>query len=223
MKPWLKNWWDAQSGRVNSMSLRERVFLFLAVIACCVALADVLWLSPAQVAHKQLTQRFEKQSAELQRARDELKTAARPTDVGKAAHAEEEAVKTQLEAVNQTINQVLPSAAQATPLTQALIHLLRRHAGLTLVRTSTVAPEVGAARVSQVAGVGVVAPSAALPLGLTRQGMELTVAGSYRDLTQYVQTLENEMPQVRWGVMKLKSDKFPPELTLQLFLLGVQP
>jgi MSHA biogenesis protein MshJ len=49
------------------------------------------------------------------------------------------------------------------------------------------------------------------------------VAGTYPDLTQYVQTLESAMPQVRWGVMTLKSDTLPPQLTLQLFLLGVQP
>lgn len=217
MKLWWKNWWGVQSGRVNALSLRERVFLFLSVIAVCMALADVLWLSPAQLAHKQLTQRFEKQSAELQRAREELKTVARPVDVGKATRDEMAAIKVQLDSANQTIKEVLPGSAKATPLAQALGHLLRRHAGLTLVRTSAVPPEASADKAGSSAG------AAALPVGLTRQGIELTVSGAYADLTQYVQTLENEMPQVRWGVMKLKSDKLPAELTLQLFLLGVQP
>jgi MSHA biogenesis protein MshJ len=217
MKLWWKTWWGLQSGRINALSLRERVFLFLSIIACCMALADVLWLSPAQVAHKQLTQRFDKQSADLQRARDELKTVAQPADVGRATRDEIAAVKTQLDSVNQTIQEVLPGTASTTPLAQALSHLLRRHAGLTLVRTSAVAPEVSSIKPGQTAGAEV------LPVGLTRQGIELTVSGAYPDLTQYVQTLENEMPQVRWGVMTLKSDKLPPELTLQLFLLEVQP
>lgn len=217
MKVWWKNWWGVQAGRVNALSLRERVFLFLSVMACCMALADVLWLSPAQVAHQQLTQRFEKQSAELQRAREELKTVARPVDVGKATRDEIAAIKTQLDSANQMIKEVLPGTAKATPLAQALGHLLRRYPGLTLVRTSAVAPEVSADKAGSSAG------AAALPVGLTGQGIELTVSGAYADLTQFVQTLENEMPQVRWGVMKLKSDKLPAELTLQLFLLGVQP
>ena len=217
MKLWWKNWWGVQSGRVNALSLRERVFLFLSVIAVCMALADVLWLAPAQVGHKQLTQRFEKQSAELQRAREELKTVARPVDVGKATRDQMAAITTQLDSANQTIKELLPGNAKATPLAQALGHLLRRHAGLTLVRTSAVPPEASAAKAGSSAGV------AALPVGLTRQGIELTVSGAYADLTQYVQALENEMPQVRWGPMQLKSDKSPPELTLQLFLLGVQP
>ncbi len=217
MKLWWKNWWGLQSGRINALSLRERVFLFLAIIAACMALADVLWLSPAQVAHKQLTQRFEKQSAELQRARDELKTVAQPADAGRAARDEIAAINSQLDSVNLSIKEVLPDTARATPLTQALGHLLRRHAGLTLVRTSALAPEVSVVKPGQTAD------AAALPVGLTRQGIELTVAGAYPDLTQYVQTLESAMPQVRWGVMTLKSDSLPPQLTLQLFLLGVQP
>ena len=134
-----------------------------------------------------------------------------------AARDEIAAVKTQLDSVNLTIKEVLPDTAKATPLAQALTQLLRRHSGLTLVRTSAVAPEVSSIKPGQAAGA--VAP----PVGLTRQGIELTVSGTYPDLMRYVQTLESEMPQVRWGVMQLKSDKLPPQLTLQLFLLEVQP
>jgi MSHA biogenesis protein MshJ len=170
---------------------------------------DVFWLSPAQLAHQQLTQRFEKQRAELQRTRDTLKTVARPVNTSQAVRDEMAGVKSRLDAVNIDIKDMLPTATQATPLAQVLVPLLRRHEGLTLVRTSAVAPEA----VAKTAQVG----------GLTRQGVELTVSGSYAELTRYVQTLEQALPYVRWGVMKLKSDKLPPELTLQLFLVGVQP
>ena len=215
----MKNWWATQSARINLLSMRERVFLFVSLIAGALALADVLWLSPAQVAHKQLTQRFDKQSAELQRARDELKTVARPVDAGKVVREEIAAVKLQLDAVNRNIKEVLPGVTEAAPLAQVLVHLLRRHEGLTLVRTSAVAPDaaLGKATPAAVAGTG-----AALA-GLTRQGVELTVSGSYPELMRYVQTLEQALPHVRWGVMKLKSEKQPPQLSLQLFLLGVQP
>jgi MSHA biogenesis protein MshJ len=209
MKQWWKSSWEKQSARINALSLRERVFLFLAVLACCAAVVDVFWLSPAQLAHQQLTQRFEKQSAELQRTRDTLKTVARPVNTSQAVRDEMAGVKSRLDAVNIDIKDVLPTATQATPLAQVLVPLLRRHEGLTLVRTSAVAPEA----VAKTAQVG----------GLTRQGVELTVSGSYAELTRYVQTLEQALPYVRWGVMKLKSDKLPPELTLQLFLVGVQP
>lgn len=213
---WTK-WWDVQSVRINALSLRERVFLFLSIIACCLALADVVWLSPAQVAHKQLTQRFDKQSADLQRSRDELKSTAKPVDTTQAVRDEIAAVKIRLDEVNQNIKDVLPAKTEVAPLAQVLVHLLRRYEGLTLVRTSALALEAAIAQAAPAVG------AAAVPAGFTRQGVELTVTGPYPDLMRYVQTLEKALPNVRWGVMKLKSEKLPPELTLQLFLVGVQP
>ena len=215
----MKRWWDVQSARINALSLRERVFLFLSVIAICMALVDGVWLSPAQVAHKQLTQRFDKQSAELQRVRNELQSVARPVDANKALRDEIAAVKIRLDTVNQTIKNISSVATQATPMAQVLVHLLRRHEGLTLLRTSVVAPEAAMGKAAQAVGA-VGTGSAVLPVGLTRQGVELTVSGPYPELMRYVQTLENALPHVRRGSMKLKSEKPPPELTLQLFLVG---
>ncbi len=213
----MKRWWETQSASINALSLRGRVFLFLLVIAICMALVYGVWLSPAQVAHKQLTQRFDKQSAELQRARDELQSVTKPVDANKALRDEIAAVKIRLNTVNQTIKGVLPVATEATSLAQVLVHLLRRHEGLTLLRTSAVAPEAAMGKAAQAVEAG----AAVLPVGLTRQGVELTVSGPYPELMRYVQTLENALPHMRWGSMKLKSEKPPPELTLQLFLVVV--
>lgn len=210
----MKLWWETQSARINALSLRERMFLFLSVIACCLALADVYWMSPAQTAYKQLTQRFEKQSADLQRARDELKIFGKPMDGSKVLRDEVVTVKARLEEVNRNIKEVLPVAAESTPLAQVLVHFLSRYEGLTLVRTSVAAPEGEAAKPAQANA------TSAASTGVTRQGVELTVSGPYPELVRYVQTLEKALPHVRWGSMKLKSEKLPPELTLQLFLLG---
>jgi len=38
-----------------------------------------------------------------------------------------------------------------------------------------------------------------------------------------VTTLERELKGIRWGVMKLESEKLPPELTLQMFLVVIEP
>ena len=214
----MKAWWEKLSARVDALSLRERAFLFLSVLACCMALVDVMWLSPAQVAHKQLTQQFGKQNMELKLARDTLTAVAQPADTNNGLVEEVALLKNQLELINQHIRTMTPEATtDTTPLAQVLVHLLRRNEGLTLVRTTALATE--ALSVKATPGM---APDVR-PSGLTRQGVELTVSGAYPDLARYVQTLENSLPYVRWGVMKLKSDKLPPELTLQLFLVGVQP
>jgi MSHA biogenesis protein MshJ len=215
MKRWWVGGWDVQSARINALGARERVLLFLSIIAIFMLLVHRVWLSPAQVMNQQLAERFEIQRIALLRARNEMKSVATPLDPNKALRDEITAVKISLDAVNQTITGA-PTMATKEPLAQLLAQLLRQNEGLTLLRTSMLVADTAVGGATQPAAAG----AFALPLGLTRQGVELTVSGPYLELTQYVQTLESALPHVRWGSMKLKSEKPPAELTLQLFLIG---
>ena len=76
----MKQQWEQLALRIDAMQLRERVFVFLTIIVCCGALADTLWVSPAQVAHKQASQRFAAQETELQQLRNELQSLAQPVE-----------------------------------------------------------------------------------------------------------------------------------------------
>lgn len=206
----MKKQLQALIARLDALSLRERIFLFVSILLCSGALFDVLWLSPAKTVHSQLVVRIDKQAAELQRLREVLKATAQPSGPPQSMVEELQHVRLQTEQTDLAVQGLLP-ATQATPLVDALTHLLRRQAGLTLVKTAALAAEV--------AGPG--NPNAAgLPEGLTRQGVAITVAGAYPDLIRFVLALESAMPYVRWGAMNLKSDKGAPELTLQLFLLA---
>ena len=64
---------------------------------------------------------------------------------------------------------------------------------------------------------------AAVPGGLLRRGVELRVSGPYAELVLYLRSLEKALPELRWGTMQLRSEKQPPELSLQVFVLEVQP
>lgn len=215
----MKAQWAALALRIDALTLRERMFLLLSVVACCMALADLIWLSPAQAAHRQLQQRFEKQTEALQLARSTLTTVAVPADASQTLRDDMLVASTRLDQVNRTIASLTPAQAQA-PLAQAMVHLLKRQAGLTLRHTAAV-PAVQATTAGSKSATN--ASEQADPPGLVRQGVALTVAGPYPQLIRYVQSLEATLPQARWGVMQLKSDQQPPELALQLFLLGVQP
>lgn len=209
----MKQQWARLLERIDALSLRERVFLFISVIACALALADVLWLSPAQTQYKQLTQRFASQGAELDRLRLELKSIARPEDPSVAIRAEILAADARLDALNADIKTLVPLAQNGPELEQVLVQLLRRQQGLTLVGLTTLKAEAATAG----------AASAALPAGMGKRGLELRVSGSYAELVRYVKTLETAMPSLRWGSLNLKADEQPPELTLQVYVLGVQP
>lgn len=218
MKAQLLSSWDVQAARINALSLRERMILFFLVVAISLVLVDEFWLSPAQLSHQQLTQRFDKQSAELQRARDELMLVGPSVDVNQALRDEIAAARISLDAVRQVITSVSEVMTDES-LPQVLVHLLRRHAGLTLLSTTYPAPQVVIGKADQAVGVDDSLRSG----GLTRQDVELKVSGPYLELAGYVQTLEDVLPQVRWGSMKLKSETPLTELTLELFVVGEDP
>lgn len=205
----MKKTWQTLLARLDALSVRERIFLFASVVLCSAALFEVVWLSPAQTLHRQLTVRLAKQNTELQNLRSQVHASSKADAVPMSIDQELQRLQMQLEQTNLSVRELLPPP-EGAPLVQALTHLLRRYPGLTLVSTSALAPEV--------AGPGN-AKASGLPAGLTRQGLAVTVAGAYPDLTRFVSTLELEMPHVRWGAMNLKSENDLPELSLQLFLL----
>lgn len=202
----LKRYWTILATRIDALSLRERAVLFGTALVLCLLLIDVLWLAPVQARHQQVTQRFAAQGAELQRLREEFKATDGETGPGRRMRDELAQLRERIAAVNQEIAATPQAGVDDTPLSKVLVHFLRRHEGLVLVRTATLAADL---RPGETGGAQV-----------QRQGLELTVAGSYGELTRYVQTLERALPALRWGTMRLESKSQPAELTLQVWLVG---
>jgi len=208
--------------KLDAMSLRERLFLFFSVIVCFVAIADMLWLGPVQEANKKLAKQFASQSTELGQLRDELKALGQPVDPSKVVRDDIAAANSRLDALNEDINALLPRAKNGPDLEQVLVQFLRSQKDLTLLGLKTLQSEVSPAAAAA-APVSVAVAATGLPAGMTRKGLELRIAGPYAELVRYVQQLETALPALRWGTMGIKSDVQPPELTLQVFVLGVQP
>lgn len=220
----MKQHWLKLAARIDALSLRERVIAFVSIIICCLALVDTVWLSPAQVAYKQATQRFAAQSAEVKRLRDELSTVAHPVDASKAVRDDIAAAQLRLDAVNQEIKVVAPLAEGGPAVEQALVQFLRRHEGLTLVSTGTIKQELitisSRAKTTANTNTG---PAADYQPVLSKRGLELKVSGSYAELARYVKTLENALPTLRWGSLQVTAGKQTSELTLQVYVVGVPP
>lgn len=208
----MKAWWTRLAVRIDALSLRERVFLFATLIVLSMLLAEALWLGPTQALHQQITQRVAAQAGEVQRLQQELDGLGAQTGPGQQVRDELAQVRERLEQVNGEIAQLPQGQADSTPLTKVLVHFLRRHEGLVLVRTATLDPSGP--------GAGGNLQVLESVLGVQRQGLELTVAGSYHELARYVQTLERALPALRWGTMRMNSQSQPAELTLQVWLLG---
>lgn len=207
----MKARWLALAARIDALSLRERVILFVSLLACLMALADAAWLTPAQNRHKTVQQSFVTQSAEIARLRAELQAAGKPVDQNQAVRESTAATEQEIAGVNDAIQSQLALSGAGRALEPVLVQFLRRYNNLTLVGTNTLKEES--------------AGTAALPAvpGLTRQGLELRIAGPYLELLRFVQSLESALPHLRWGSVQIKAEQQPAEMTLQVYVLGVTP
>ena len=141
MSPGFMQWWTPRAARIDAISLRERILLFVTTLACVGALANWAWLAPAQDAHRRLLDNLDRQGMELQKARADLAAVARPVATQAAVRGELAEVDARLASGRETLRGLSsPAATQGTPttpLTQLLVHLLHRHDGLTLLHTNT--------------------------------------------------------------------------------------
>jgi MSHA biogenesis protein MshJ len=140
--------------------------------------------------------------------RTELQGLPAPVDVNLPLRTEQAALQQQLADLQ---SQVSGAAGGGSPaLEPVLAEFLRRRKELTLLSTATLGADAAQ-------GKGMTTP------GVARRGVELKVSGPYGELVKYVKSLEQALPNLRWGPMQLRSEKQPPELTLQVFVLEVQP
>lgn len=221
--------WERQARRIDALSLRERAILFGCIVIVGVALADSLVMSPLTARARVRSEAQAQQAQELKQLREQFVAASRengaPTD----------ALRTQLDAARAErarLDDALRTAGSVNEgegLARVLQRLLARQPGLVLERLRllddapvTAAPSPATA---SAAGAPGTAPAAPLMAGMSWQGVELQVQGSYADLQRHVQMIERELPGLRWGELRLSGgdESTPPRLQAQLFLLKVQP
>ncbi len=229
--------WERQAKRIDALSLRERAFLFLCVVAVLVLLFDSLVLTPQTARAKQRADAQAQQAAEIGKLREQFVSSS-----GSNAGTPTAQLQLQLEAARNErhrLDSELRQASAATPaegLSALLQRVLAQQPGLVLERLTLLEDTpVALPSVSVVAMVtGASAPAApaaaqrpALPTmpGMAWQGVELQLQGRYRDTQRYLQALERELPALRWGEMRLSSGgpNEAPRLLARVYLLKVQP
>lgn len=214
--------WERQARRIDALSVRERAILFLCIVAVLAAAFDTVVLSPHAERARQRQQAQSQQANELNQLRQQYVTDSRNTgEPSGPLHAQLDAARSERARLDEALRRA-GSVSEGEGLSVVLQRLLARQPGLVLERLKLL-DDV------PVAMPGASAPAAAaLPAafaGMSWQGVELQVQGSYADTQRYLQALERELPGLRWGELKLTGSdgQALPRLQAQLFLLKVQP
>lgn len=211
--------WQRQAKRIDALSLRERAFLFLSIVAVLALLFDSVVLAPLSARAKLRADAQATQAAEIKQLREQFVAASRDGD-GPAS---------------QLASQLEDARAERARLDTELREAAAGSGGealpLVLQRLLAQQPELALEKVALLDELPATTPATAgaprpLPVpGTSWQGVEVQVQGRYRDMQRHLQTLERELPGLRWGEMALSSTgpNDPPRLVAQVFLLKVQP
>jgi MSHA biogenesis protein MshJ len=204
----MKAFWAQQSRRIDALTLRERVIMFVSLAVALAALADALVLSPQGAQHKALAAQMRQQASELDGLRSRLVagTAAVAAD---SPHGRLQRLRAERQAVEEQLRQ--HAGNQSARLPDLLEQVLKRHDRLSVLRLATAAPRPAAE-----------GEAAALP----QLGVDLSLAGSYLDLVAYLAEIEATLPGVRWSDLQISNTDQTPVLKVRVYLLadlGVAP
>lgn len=209
MKAQLNQWAD----RIDALSLRERVFLFLSLAVVLMALADQMVVSSSLKQLASWNSQVKVEENALALLRQDLQNgthAAVGEGDSSGAGTLMQAVLATTHARDQLRQQM---AAEAGPgvrpaeLSDLMAKVLQRHQGVSLVQMATEP----------------VAPTASPGTGTGWQSVWLSVSGPYVELQAFVTTLETQLPGLRWGGLHLKTDGPQPLLSVQVWLKGDAP
>lgn len=215
--------------RLDAMSLRERVLIFLMLAGVLVALASTSALDPLRAQQKQLLQQLAQTQAQTQALEAQMSALAEASkidpDQGNKLRL------AQLEIQRNNANAALVNARQglvgADRMSQMLQDLLVKNARLKLVSIKTL-PAAALLEPSKNAAPGskAAAPAAQTApvnaLGLYRHGVQISIDGSYPDLLGYLAALEHLSWRVYWSEVNLTVQTYPTSrLTLTLFTLSL--
>ena len=220
----LKQRWQVWSMRLDAMSYRERLLVFLAVAGVAFTLIFIGLIEPALKRQEQMMLNISSLQQEIFTLNGQLMSGEQQNKRGESSEIRR--VLAEVAALEQSVRDRETGMIPPDKMIPALKSLLAAQPGLRLVAVHTAAPrpvfvidptETAEHAVAQAAQTGPAIPAEQL----YKHGIELQVIGSYDQLTEYIQRLESLPWAMQWQSMRLDASHHPKlELTLGLTTLS---
>lgn len=227
----MKKYWHTFAVKIDSRNQRERALIFVMALVVVAALLNAVLVDPLLANKKRLTQEVAQQQTQLQDVRGQIQaiiTSGRsdPDAPARARLADLEQKRAQAATTLQGVQQ---SLVPADSMARLLEDVLAQNHNLKLIALKTL-PTSGvldAPESKPVAGQPAATKPEELanPVGpsIYKHGVEITVAGSYADLTLYLDALEKLSWQMYWGKAEMRVEEYPRvTLTITLYTLSME-
>ena len=220
--------WEKFTAKIDSMSLRERVLIFLAAAFLLIALENSLFLDPLLAQQKDLSGQVIQQQEKIKEKQAEIEALlqAQQEDKNSPLRQQLHAAKQRLAEGDAWLQSNRQRLVQPDKMADLLERVLRNNSQLRLISLQTL-PATPLIEKSAIANGN---ESKAAPADASvepgkqvyKHGVKITVSGGYAALLQYLTQLENLPAKMFWGMAEMKVEKYPDtELTLTLYTLSL--
>lgn len=224
----MKQYWITLAGKVDDLSLRERVVIFAAIGFVVIALINTFLLDPLlakQNARAALVQQQQEKARELQATMQAL-VQAKHDDEHSPLRMRIAQLKQQLDDQDSYLKNRRDHLVAPEQMAHLLEQVLSRNAGLQLVELKTLPVsllnEKKAAAGELAQSAVAVAPVAGGQKQIYKHSVQISIRGSYLELLQYLSALEKMPTQMYWAEAQMSVEKYPEVvLTLTLFTLSL--
>lgn len=225
----MKRYWELACGKIDGMSLRERVVIFLAAAFVAVALVNTALLDPLLAKQKALSAQVVQQQEKMKelQAQMQAQLQARRDDEHSPLRDRLAQLKRQLQEQDGYLQSRRDRLVEPDKMAGLLEQVLNKNDKLQLVELKTL-PASPLVEKPQAAAPQ--SPAADLPgqkqpdsqKQVFKHGIQIIVRGGYLDMLRYLTALEKMPAQMFWGEISMSVDKYPDAvLTLTLYTLSL--
>jgi MSHA biogenesis protein MshJ len=232
----MKQHWLKLSGKIDALSLRERVIIFAMIAILAIVLFNALLLDPLFAKQKRLSQQVRADQELIEQLQSQMRqTLKDQQDPDAPNRARLKDVRQQLDLMHARLLEMEKGLVSPDRMPALLGDILKRDGRLKLVSLKTL-PAASLTETSSV-DTATTVEKVALSTGITsnkseaipsdanpvyRHGVEIVVQGAYLDMVQYMDALEGMPWQLFWSKARLQVKEYPVStLTLTLYTLSL--
>lgn len=225
----MKPLWDKLNARVAAMSRRERIFIFVAVVAAGLWLINSMMLEPLFAKQKVMRSQLSQQQLRINEVKMQISAIQQENSPNSTSpqRTRINQLKQNLDEGNAFLKSNREKLVQPEKMAEHLRQILSRNNRLQLVSLNTLPAtplleqaadkNTDKTKLSQAVGA-----DSGMDKQVFKHGVQLTLRGNYLDLLQYLIALEKLPQQMYWAQAQMSVVQYPStELTLTVYTLSL--
>jgi MSHA biogenesis protein MshJ len=229
----MNNYWKKFANKIDALSLRDRVILFLIMSVMAVMLVNTIILDPQFAKQKQLSEKIKRDELQISnyRLENEQLNIAGKFDPDVQAKNRLLELKNLLNSAELDVTKLQKNLVKPEHMDRLLEGILKRSKGLQLVSMESLPvlnlmdkqESKDESKPESSASTSAVQVATPKEHGVYKHEVELVLEGKYLDMLAYMQTLESMPQQLYWSESEMQVLEYPKaRLRLRLFTLSLE-